>query len=157
MSHQPASEAHFHPSTRAPSTLAAVFLGGALGTLARYALDRALPTDSGHFPTATLLINLSGSLLIGLLLPIALARATTTPLLRPFLVTGLLGGWTTYSALATDSTTLFRSGHHLLAAGDLGATVFGGLALVAVGFYASPAHTFVRFRRAPHPPEGGPL
>jgi CrcB protein len=138
--------ATFHPGTRSRSTLSAVALGGALGTLARYGLDRALPTASGHFPGATLIINLSGSLLIGLLLPVALARSGPRPLLRPFLVTGVLGGWTTYSALATDAAILGKNGHAWLAAGDLGATVIGGLALVAVGFYASPAHREVRYR-----------
>ncbi len=127
----------------------AVALGGALGTLARYALDRAIPAPSTHFPTATLIINLSGSLLIGFLLPIALAQAERRPLLRPFAITGLLGGWTTYSALATNTATLFTLHHGGLALGDLGATLFGGLALVALGFYASPAHRSVQYRGTP--------
>jgi CrcB protein len=139
--------APFHRTARARGTWPAVALGGALGTLARYGVDRGLPTASNHFPTATLLINLSGSLLIGLLLPLALAQATRRPLFRPFIVTGVLGGWTTYSALATDGATLLKSGHPFLAFGDLGATVFGGLALVSAGFYLSPAHTYVRYRR----------
>lgn len=137
----------FHPVTRAPGTLWAVALGGALGTLARFVLDRAVPTPMGHFPTGTLIINLSGSLLIGLLLPIALAQAARHPLVRPFVVTGILGGWTTYSALATDAATLFKSGHSVLALGDLGATVIGGFALVTAGFFLSPAHSFVRYPR----------
>lgn len=143
----------FHPSTRSPGTLVAVALGGALGTLARYGLDRALPAPPTHFPTATLIINLSGSLLIGLLLPMALARAEHRPLLRPFCITGILGGWTTYSALATNAATLAKLHHTGLALGDLGATLFGGLALVAIGFYASPAHRSIRYRRAA--PNGG--
>jgi CrcB protein len=137
----------FQPSTRSTGTLVAVAIGGALGTLARYGLDRAIPTSAGHFPTATLIINLSGSLLIGLLLPIALAQASRRPLIRPFLVTGVLGGWTTFSALATDAATLLKSGHPLFAFGDLGLTVVGGVALVAAGFYLSPAHSYVRYRR----------
>jgi CrcB protein len=137
----------FHPARRARGTLRAVALGGALGTLARYGLDRGVPTPGGHFPTATLIINLSGSLLIGLLLPLAMAQAARRPLLRPFLITGVLGGWTTYSALATDAAVLLRAGHTMLAFGDLGATLLGGIALVAAGFYLSPAHTYVRYRR----------
>jgi len=139
--------ATFHPSHRSPATLAAVTLGGALGTLARYSVDRGLPTATGHFPTATLLVNLSGSLLIGLVLPIALAQAAHRPLIRPFLITGILGGWTTYSALAADATTLFKSAHLLMAFAYLGATLLGSFILVAAGFYASPAHTYVRYRR----------
>jgi CrcB protein len=137
----------FHPSTRSPAMLSAVALGGALGTLARYGVDRTLPTNSGHFPISTLLINLSGSLLIGLLLPLALHQVSH-PLLRPFAVTGILGGWTTYSALATDAATLVKAGHTALALGDLGATVLGGFLLVAAGFYLSPAHSYVRYRQA---------
>jgi CrcB protein len=144
---RPTHPATLHPSTRSPSTLLAVALGGAVGTLARYALDRGLPTAPGHFPTATLIINMSGSFLIGLLLPFALHRASLHPLFRPFLVTGLLGGWTTYSALATDAASLTRSGHGLVALGDVGVTLVGGLALVALGFFVSPAHTYVRYRR----------
>jgi CrcB protein len=143
----PLRRAPFHPAPRAPGTHVAVALGGGFGTLARYALDRAIPTTAGHFPTATLLINLGGSLLIGLLLPLALAQTDRRPLLRPFAITGVLGGWTTYSALATDAATLFKAGHVALAFGDLGATVVGGLALVAAGFFLSPAHTYVRYRR----------
>ncbi|MGO8864215.1 MAG: fluoride efflux transporter FluC [Acidimicrobiales bacterium] len=142
-----AHHAPFHPTPRAPGTPYAVALGGGLGTLARYGLDRAVPTQVGHFPTATLLVNLSGSVLIGLLLPFALAQAARRPLLRPFLITGILGGWTTFSALATDAAQLLKSGHVALAVGDLGATVVGGLLLVAVGFYLSPAHTYVRYPR----------
>jgi CrcB protein len=138
-----------HPSHRSSGTLVAVALGGALGTLARYGLDRALPAPSTHFPTATLIINLSGSLLIGFLLPVALALAERRPLLRPFAVTGILGGWTTYSALATNAATLVKLHHAGLAAGDLGATLIGGFVLVTLGFYASPAHRSVRFRATP--------
>jgi len=112
-------------------------LGGALGTLARYAAGRGFPTPAGHFPTTILVVNLSGSLLIGFLLPIALAMAPRRPLVRPFAVTGILGGWTTYSALATDGVALAKSGHALLAVANAGATVGGGLALVAIGFALS--------------------
>jgi CrcB protein len=137
----------FHPTHRSPATLLAVGLGGAIGTLTRYCLDRGVPSPVGHFPTATFIINLSGSFLIGLLLPVALSVADRHPLTRPFFITGILGGWTTYSALATDSATLVKTGHTLLALGDLAGTVLGGLALVALGFYASPAHSYVRYRR----------
>jgi CrcB protein len=126
--------ATFHPSTRSPATLVAVALGGALGTLARYSLDCGFPTPTGHFPATTLLINLSGSFLIGLLLPLALAMSARRPLVRPFFITGILGGWTTYSALAADAATLTKAGHPLVALGDLGATVVGGLALVVAGY-----------------------
>jgi CrcB protein len=142
--------ATFHPSHRTPATLTAVAFGGAVGTLARYALDRGFPVAPGHFPTTTLAINLSGSFLIGLLLPIALARVVHRPLLRPFLITGILGGWTTYSALANDTASLAKTGHALLAVGDVGATLFGGLGLVIMGYVLSSA--LLRLRPGPVDP-----
>jgi fluoride exporter len=113
--------------------LAAVFIGGTLGTLARYLLDTAQPTTSGHFPTTTLLINLSGSLAIGFLLPLTERVRGRVPLLRPFLIVGILGGWTTYSTLAVDAALLAKDGHPGLTIGYLGATVMGGLLLVVAG------------------------
>jgi CrcB protein len=117
--------------------LAAVFIGGTLGTLARYLLDTAQPTSSGHFPTTTLLINVSGSLAIGLLVPLTERVSGRVPLLRPFLIVGILGGWTTYSTLAVDAVLLAKDGHTTLAIGYLAATVAGGLLLVVVGAAAS--------------------
>jgi fluoride exporter len=109
------------------ATLVAVFVGGAIGTLARYLLDTAYPTPPGHFPSTTLVINLSGSLAIGFLAPLISARA------RPIAVVGFLGGWTTYSALVVDAALLTRGGHTGTAALYLLATVAGGLALVVAG------------------------
>ena len=88
-----------------------IAVGGALGTLARFLLDTAFVEGSGHFPTVTLVINLSGSLAIGLLVPVVGRWSTRQPLLRPFVVIGILGGWTTYSALAVSGITLLQSGH----------------------------------------------
>jgi CrcB protein len=59
------------------------------------------------------------------------------PLLRPFLIVGILGGWTTYSTLAVDAVLLAKDGHTTLAIGYLAATVAGGLLLVVVGAAAS--------------------
>jgi CrcB protein len=116
-----------------PAALVAIALGGALGTLARYLLDTAHPTPTGHFPLTTLVINLTGSLGIGIMIPIAERLSSRVPLLRPFVIIGLLGGWTTYSTLAVDATLLMKGGHVPLSLGYLGATVIGGVALVVVG------------------------
>ncbi len=127
------------------TALLAVFLGGLLGTLARYLLDTALPTASGHFPWATLLINLSGSLLIGLLIPFTEHLSPRLPALRPFAVIGVLGGWTTYSTLAVDAEQLAQHGHVGMMLGYLAATVVGGLAAVLLGHALAPRlHRVVR-------------
>src|SRR5690242_15957588 len=83
-------------------TLAAVAIGGVLGAEARYRLTVALPYHAGQFPVSTVLINVTGSLLIGLLMAWLGPRRTPHPLLRPFLGVGVLAGYTTYSGFAVD-------------------------------------------------------
>jgi CrcB protein len=118
------------------ATLIAVFVGGALGTLARYVLAACHPAGAGSFPWVTLLVNLSGSLAIGLLVPVTEHVSHRSPSVRPLLMIGFLGGWTTYSTLAVDATLLLRQGDVLTCVAYLAATVGGGLALVVVGHAA---------------------
>ena len=113
--------------------LIAIFVGGALGTVARYLLDAHHPVAQGHFPWVTLLINLSGSFAIGLLVPLTEHTATRAPLARPLLVVGFLGGWTTYSTLAVEASLLAKDGDIASFVAYLAVTVAGGLALVVVG------------------------
>lgn len=115
------------------ATLLAIFAGGALGTVARYLLDAYHPIAPGNFPWVTLVINLSGSFAIGLLVPLTEHAASRAPLVRPFLVIGVLGGWTTYSTLAVEATLLAKDGDIASFFAYLAATVVGGLALVAAG------------------------
>jgi fluoride exporter len=116
-----------------PGTLVAIFLGGAVGTVARYLLEAHHPIPVGSFPWPTLLVNLSGSLAIGFLLPLTEQVAPRAPLLRPLVIVGLLGGWTTYSTLAVDATLLAKGGDAVTCLAYLVATVAGGLALVVLG------------------------
>jgi fluoride exporter len=117
-------------------TLAAVFLGGALGTASRYLLEIHHAAGSGAFPWVTLLVNLSGSLAIGFLVPLIDHTAPRSALLRPLVLIGFLGGWTTYSTLAVDATLLGKNGDVALCLAYLVATVAGGLALVVAGHAA---------------------
>ena len=114
-------------------TLAAVFVGGALGTAARYLLASHHPAAAGGFPWVTLLVNLTGSLAIGVLIPLTEHVAPRAPLLRPLTIIGFLGGWTTYSTLAVDATLLAKHGDIVTCIAYLAATVAGGLALVVAG------------------------
>jgi fluoride exporter len=114
-------------------TIAAIAVGGAFGTLARYLLEAQVPTGAGQFPWATLAVNLSGSLAIGFLVPITEASSDRAPLLRPFLLIGFLGGWTTYSTLAVETTLLLKHGALVGCLAYVAATVVGGLGLVVVG------------------------
>ncbi|HEY6471732.1 MAG TPA: CrcB family protein [Acidimicrobiales bacterium] len=116
-----------------PGTVAAIFLGGAMGTVARYLLEAHHPIPAGSLPWPTLLVNLSGSLAIGLLFPLTERIAPRAHLLRPLVIVGLLGGWTTYSTLAVDATLLAKGGDVVTCLAYLVATVAGGLALVVLG------------------------
>lgn len=117
-------------------TLAAIFVGGAVGTVARYLLAAHHPAGPGAFPWVTLLVNLSGSLAIGFLIPLTEHVAPRAPLLRPLALIGFLGGWTTYSTLAVDATLLGKHGDIGTCLAYLVATVAGGLALVVLGHAA---------------------
>lgn len=89
-----------------------VALGGTGGTATRYAIDNLIGTGDG-FPMATFLINLSGALLLGVLLEAFALRGSDVGHRRRFrllLGTGFLGGYTTYSALAVESDSLLRGG-----------------------------------------------
>jgi fluoride exporter len=115
------------------TTLAAVFVGGALGSVARYLLAAHHPAAVGGFPWVTLLVNLSGSFAIGLLVPLTEHLGPRLPAARPLLLVGFLGGWTTYSTLAVDATLLAKHSDVVTCLAYLAATVAGGLALVVAG------------------------
>ena len=119
--------------TMSPAVLVAIALGGALGTVARFFLSSAFSDPARQFPTTTLFINLSGSLAIGLLVPLVDNFSPRAALLRPFLIAGVLGGWTTYSALAVDAVLLGQDGHTAAGLLSLAATLIGGLLLVVCG------------------------
>ncbi|MFJ4773155.1 fluoride efflux transporter FluC [Streptomyces uncialis] len=97
------------PDGRWP-VLGAVAAGGALGASARYGAVLLWPTAEEAFPWTTLGVNAVGCALIGVLMAaLAAARAPHT-LLRPFLATGVLGGFTTFSAYALDVRQLVHHG-----------------------------------------------
>ena len=107
---------------RAPSLPHAllVFVGGFLGTLARYAVvfHHAAPVD--RYDPAILLINASGALVLGILGTTLFVRRPSWTGLRVALATGFLGGWTTYSAIIAGSLTLTHEGAHAAALVNLG-------------------------------------
>ena len=106
----------------------AVAAGGALGSLGRWALAGALPEAADGWPCGTLLVNVTGALAMGLLIA-WLADREWPAWVRPFAATGLLGGWTTYSAFALDAVTLSP----VVAVGYVAATVVLGVGACAVG------------------------
>jgi fluoride exporter len=111
-------------------------LGGALGALARWAVAEALPTAAGGWPWATLLVNLTGCFLLGVLVAVLAARPREPGWVRPFLAVGVLGGYTTYSAFAVEVVDLVDDGAVALAAGYVVLSVVGAVTAVAVGALA---------------------
>lgn len=92
-----------------------VLFGGGLGAVARFYIGSAVMTRyAGRFPLGTFLINVSGSFLIGLLMTLLTARVTVHPNWRLFLVTGILGGYTTFSSFEYESYIAARSGTPLI-------------------------------------------
>lgn len=132
----PASEsppAHPRPAFTRPRLLLLVALGGAIGTAGREGVALALPAHGG-LPWAVLIVNLAGALVLGFLLT-ALSSTAETPRrrdLRVFVGTGMMGGFTTYSALATDSIILAET-QPAVAAGYAVMSVAVGLLSAALG------------------------
>lgn len=116
-------------------------LGGALGALARWGVATALPHSPGAWPWATLLVNLTGCLLLGALTAALAARAPEPGWVRPLLAVGVLGGYTTYSAFAVETVGLVEAGAPLLAAGYVLCSVLGGVLAVAAGALAVRSRT----------------
>jgi fluoride exporter len=94
-----------------------VSLGGGLGALARFTLGAWIVRRSGaSFPVNTLLINVTGSLAIGVLLVLLTERFETDPAWRLFLVVGFLGGYTTFSSYSFEAVALLSAGEWMRAA-----------------------------------------
>ena len=115
------------------SVLTTIAAGGAVGATARQLVGEAWPSARGTFPWGTFLINVSGSLLIGILIAVLAHVPLQHRLLRPFLGVGVLGGFTTFSSYAVQSYDLVTSGHPLVAVVYLGGTVLTALLAVVTG------------------------
>jgi CrcB protein len=111
--------------------IAAVFVGGMLGTSARVAIDALLPHGDTEFPLSTLLINVIGSFVLGALVTGLWPIVPTW--VRAGLGTGILGSFTTFSALAVAVTTVTVGGNLGLAALDLVLTLLLGFTAAALG------------------------
>ena len=114
----------------------AVALGGAAGCLLRYATTLGAARFLGTgFPFGTLIVNLVGCLLAGLVFGLAEQRAGISPVIRLLVLTGFLGGFTTFSTFMAETVTLMQAGSMLLALGSfVGNNVAGGVLAVA-GIY----------------------
>lgn len=113
-----------------------VALGGALGSVARYALSSSLRMLAPAFPWGTLLVNISGGLVMGAITAYALARpGVLSEPLRLGLTTGILGGFTTFSAFSVETLLLWRDGNAAAAFANIAANVILSLAACAFGLW----------------------
>jgi fluoride exporter len=133
--------------SRAPwAMLSAIAAGGVIGSCARHALSLAWPHRPDGFPWATFVINVSGCLLIGVLMVLITEVWAAHRLLRPFLGVGVLGGYTTFSTYTTDVQQLAAAGAARTGLLYLAGTVLAALMAVYLGITAARVVTSSRQR-----------
>jgi len=142
----PAERAELRPSVL--PVLGAIAIGGVAGALARYGLAEAFPHDPGQFAWSTFAANVSGCLLIGVLMTMVSHVWTGRRLVRPFLGVGVLGGYTTFSTYAVEIEEAVSAGAArtalLYLAGTLVAAllaVWAGAALTSTVIHAVRRHS----------------
>ncbi len=116
-------------------SVALVAVGGAIGTAARYGVNRPFPVRAGELPMATFGENVLGAALLGLLLAVLASRRMPSPGLRLLLATGALGAFTTFSTFATEVVLLVRDSRVGLALAYAVATLATGVAAAAAAVY----------------------
>ncbi len=93
----------------------AVAIGGALGSVTRYGVALLIPTVAGRFLWATFCVNLLGSFLIGVAYVVIVQKQILSPELRLWLMTGFLGGFTTFSSFSLEALQLWQEGQTIQA------------------------------------------
>jgi fluoride exporter len=111
-----------------------VAVGGLVGCVARYWLSGVVQRLGDHgFPSGTLVVNILGSLVIGVVMSLSLERGLVDESLRILLTTGFCGGFTTMSTFSYETFVLLRDGEHLLAIANTGVTFAACLGAVWLG------------------------
>lgn len=113
-----------------------VAIGGALGASARYLTGLwMLRAFGSRFPWGTITVNIVGAFLIGVLITVLSQRGASA--YAPFLVTGMLGGFTTFSAFSLDAFTLFERGQVMAAGAYVAGSVLLSLVAIMAGVYGA--------------------
>lgn len=116
----------------------AVALGGVVGCCARYGVTQAVQLFYGKsFPLATLIINVFGCLAMGFLFYLTLERVSVSPSLRVAILTGVLGGFTTFSTFAMEALLLAEDGETTYAVSYILLSVFLGLSAAYLGAWCA--------------------
>jgi CrcB protein len=127
-----------------------IAIGSALGGMSRYAVSRAVALRYGEtFPWGTLLVNVTGSLVIGFLAALTGpdSRLVVSQNARTFLLVGICGGYTTFSSFSLQTLELIRNRDFGEAGGNILLSVAACMAAVAVGFIAGSAAGGARLGR----------
>ena len=115
-------------------TLILVGAGGFFGAIARYLLDAwVLAATGGRFPWGTLVVNVSGSFLLGVLFAASMERAILPPAIRAPVLIGFIGAYTTFSTLTLETWRLVEDGSYVLAFGNLAGSMALGIVAVVAG------------------------
>ncbi|PZP38910.1 MAG: fluoride efflux transporter CrcB [Pseudomonas fluorescens] len=119
------------------SNILLVFVGGGLGSIARYLMGLAATRIFGvAFPYGTLSVNVLGGLLMGLFIGWMSTR-NAHPTLQLFFATGILGGFTTFSSFTLEAVLLWQRNEPLLAAAYIAASVILAITALCLGLYLS--------------------
>ena len=116
-----------------------VALGGAIGSAARFQVGHLASKWAGpdmQFPWATFSVNLTGSLIMGALMGWFVRDGVSQENLRVFLMTGIMGGFTTFSAFSAEMVTMLYREQYLLTALYVGGSIVAGIVLFLVGLVA---------------------
>jgi CrcB protein len=113
--------------------MAAIGVGGALGTLARYGMERAVVAGAGGIPWATFGVNVVGSFALGLVVTLVVERWPGDRVIRPLVAVGFCGGFTTFSTFAVEVDQRVRHGHAGIAAVYLFLSLAAGVGAALAG------------------------
>lgn len=111
-----------------------VAAGGAVGAVGRYGVERLTGMWLGHgFPYSTLIVNIVGSFVLGIVIETSALAWSPSPELRAMIVIGMLGAFTTFSAFSLDTVTMITRGETIPAALYVAASVFASIGALWAG------------------------
>ena len=114
-----------------------VFLGGGVGSMLRYLVGKVFQSQLGTFPTATLFVNIIGSILIGVFMGLGLKNGGLSEPQTLLLVTGFCGGFTTFSAFALENQNFLKTGDYTQFLVYTIGSLFLGVFAVILGLFIS--------------------
>lgn len=114
-----------------------VFLGGGLGSVARYSIYKLMAVGNLSLPYGTLLANVTGSLILGLVLGYSLKQGNLSQNTLLFLTTGFCGGFTTFSTFAFENQAFLRAGDYFSFSVYTFGSLFLGISAIILGIFLS--------------------